>query len=106
MYRRIPVQEPTPRTQRFTRRVVKKVQVIDPEPVFDHEEEQEFVAPTGRTKTRQMEAAGGGGGGPVGAGAGGQYEAPYGFLAVRKFKPYVPPSPPTRQRPFVLVSIW
>lgn len=87
------LQDPTPRTKRFTRRVVKKVHfTADPEPVFDHEEEQ-FVAPMSRTKTRQMEAAGGGGGGPVGAGAGGQYQAP---LTVRKLTPYVPPRPPTR----------
>jgi hypothetical protein len=74
---------------------VKKVQIVDPEPAFDPEEEEQFMEPMRRTKTRQMEAAGGGGGGPVGAGAGGQFVAPYGHLAVRKLTPYVPPRPLT-----------
>lgn len=94
MHRRAPVQEPHPK--RFTRRVVKKVQIVAPEPAFDSEEERQFIAPMGRTKTRQMEAAGGGGGGPVGAGAGGQLVAPYGHLAVRKLVPVMPRRPPTR----------
>jgi hypothetical protein len=93
MQRRVSIQEPEFKPRRFTRRIVKKMQP-EPEPEQTIEQDEDFFDTTahlGRSKTMvirsEVEVAG--------AGAGGQLEAPYGYLAVRKMTPVNPVPPPT-----------